>query len=167
MNDKRSVLFDVSKNELFRISDNYKTLARKLKGNFTVLKYAFIFCIICTRTYYGISISMPHFSCNNLFFYLSVIDSNKEEVTSKVLTDISVFVLAGPRAPFTDDEFNHIREYIERGGSLLVALGEGGEKFFHTNVNFLLEEYGMMINNGMASSQLQIFASIIYVLCTY
>ncbi|KAK7590205.1 hypothetical protein V9T40_001818 [Parthenolecanium corni] len=110
MNDKRSVLFDVSKNELFRISDNYKTLARKLKGNFTVL-------------------------------------NNKEEVTSKVLTDISVFVLAGPRAPFTDDEFNHIREYIERGGSLLVALGEGGEKFFHTNVNFLLEEYGMMINN--------------------
>lgn len=81
--------------------------------------------------------------------YSSSHHSNKEEVSSKILNDVSVFVLAGPRAPFTDDEFNHIREYIEHGGSLLVALGEGGEKYFHTNVNFLLEEYGMMVNNGM------------------
>ena len=27
-----TILFDVSKNELFRITDNYKTLQRKLKG---------------------------------------------------------------------------------------------------------------------------------------
>lgn len=27
-------------------------------------------------------------------------------------------------------------------------LGEGGEAGFNTNVNFLLEEYGMSINNG-------------------
>jgi intraflagellar transport protein 52 len=73
---------------------------------------------------------------------------NKEEITAQSLADVSTFVLASPRAPFTDDEFNHIKEFIERGGSLLVMLGEGGEKQFRTNVNFLLEEYGMMINNG-------------------
>lgn len=27
-------------------------------------------------------------------------------------------------------------------------LGEGGETEFNTNINFLLEEYGMTINNG-------------------
>jgi intraflagellar transport protein 52 len=30
----------------------------------------------------------------------------------------------------------------------LVLLGEGGEQQFNTNINFLLEEYGIMINNG-------------------
>lgn len=30
----------------------------------------------------------------------------------------------------------------------MVLLGEGGEPEFNTNINFLLEEYGMTINNG-------------------
>lgn len=30
----------------------------------------------------------------------------------------------------------------------MVLLGEGGEQEFNTNINFLLEEYGMTINNG-------------------
>lgn len=64
------------------------------------------------------------------------------------MSDVALFIVPSPRAPFTDEEFNHIKEFIEHGGSLLVTLGEGGEKQFHTNVNFLLEEYGMMINNG-------------------
>lgn len=41
-----------------------------------------------------------------------------------------------------------IQEYIENGGSLMVLLGENGEAEFNTNVNFLLEDYGMSINNG-------------------
>ena len=27
-------------------------------------------------------------------------------------------------------------------------LGEGGESRFDTNINFLLEDYGIMVNNG-------------------
>lgn len=27
-------------------------------------------------------------------------------------------------------------------------MGEGGEQEFNTNVNFLLEDYGMSVNNG-------------------
>lgn len=27
-------------------------------------------------------------------------------------------------------------------------LGEGGESNFDTNINFLLEDYGIMVNNG-------------------
>lgn len=30
----------------------------------------------------------------------------------------------------------------------MILLGEGGEVEFNTNLNFLLEEYGMTINNG-------------------
>ena len=37
---------------------------------------------------------------------------------------------------------------METGGSLLVMMGEGGESRFETNLNFLLEEYGVFVNNG-------------------
>ena len=30
----------------------------------------------------------------------------------------------------------------------MVLLGEGGESRFDTNINFLLEDYGIMVNNG-------------------
>merc|ERR1719158_2598939 len=30
---------------------------------------------------------------------------------------------------------------------MLVCLGEGGESRFETNINFFLEEYGIMVNN--------------------
>lgn len=32
---------------------------------------------------------------------------------------------------------------------MMILLGEGGEAEFNTNLNFLLEDYGMSINNGM------------------
>ena len=31
---------------------------------------------------------------------------------------------------------------------MLVMLGEGGETNYSTNINFLLEEFGIAINNG-------------------
>lgn len=45
-------------------------------------------------------------------------------------------------------QLESIKRYIDGGGSVLVLLGEGGETRFETNINFLLEEYGIMINNG-------------------
>lgn len=78
-----------------------------------------------------------HFTCRN-----------KEEITAQILSEVSVLILAGPRAQFTENEFYFIKEFVERGGSLLVTLAEGGENVFKTNVNYLLEEYGMMINSG-------------------
>ena len=41
-----------------------------------------------------------------------------------------------------------LKKYVEDGGSLLVMLGEGGEKLNKTNINYLLEEYGMSFNSG-------------------
>ena len=45
-------------------------------------------------------------------------------------------------------QFDAVKKYVEKGGSLLVLMGEGGESKFNTNINFLLEEYGIMVNNG-------------------
>lgn len=65
----------------------------------------------------------------------------------QMLSQASVFVLPGPQEKFTENEFNQMRQYLESSGSILVMMGEGGEKRFQTNINFLLEEYGIMVNN--------------------
>ncbi|TKS71105.1 Intraflagellar transport protein 52 -like protein [Collichthys lucidus] len=40
-----------------------------------------------------------------------------------------------------------LKHYLDTGGNVLVMLGEGGEMKYDTNINFLLEEYGIMVNN--------------------
>ncbi|KAJ7387025.1 Intraflagellar transport protein 52 [Desmophyllum pertusum] len=64
-------------------------------------------------------------------------------------------IFGGPRRKFTTSEFDALKQYIEKGGSLLVLLGEGGESRFETNINFLLEDYGIMVNNGRSIGQLE------------
>lgn len=59
-----------------------------------------------------------------------------------------MLVLPGPRNKFTELEMNSIRTFLNSGGHVFVMLGEGGEKKSNTNVNFLLEEFGIMVNNG-------------------
>lgn len=41
-----------------------------------------------------------------------------------------------------------LKQYLDGGGNVLVLLGEGGERKYDTNINFLLEEFGIMVNNG-------------------
>jgi intraflagellar transport protein 52 len=73
---------------------------------------------------------------------------NKDDISPDVLSGVTLFVIPGPREKFTESEFNCLKKYLDSGGSILILLGEGGEKNFQTNVNFLLEEYGIMINTG-------------------
>jgi intraflagellar transport protein 52 len=42
-----------------------------------------------------------------------------------------------------------LKQYLEQGGSILYLTGEGGEAEFKTNFNYILEEYGLMVNPGM------------------
>lgn len=37
--------------------------------------------------------------------------------------------------------------YVSSGGRVLMLVGEGGETRFNTNVNFLLEDFGIMVNS--------------------
>uniref|UniRef100_A0A0A9XX95 Intraflagellar transport protein 52 n=1 Tax=Lygus hesperus TaxID=30085 RepID=A0A0A9XX95_LYGHE len=110
LSSEKSIIFDQSKNETFKINDNYKSLHRKLKITYKV-------------------------------------DVNKDEITPEVLEEASIFIVPSPKDKFTESEFNTLKGYLDGGGAVLVTLGEGGEKNFETNINYLLEEYGIMINN--------------------
>jgi intraflagellar transport protein 52 len=46
-----------------------------------------------------------------------------------------------------------MKEFVNSGGSLMVMLGENGENVFDTNINFLLEEFGMNINSDSVVRQ--------------
>lgn len=71
----------------------------------------------------------------------------KDSLSAAALSEAALVVFGGPREKFTAAEFEGLKEYMEDGGSLLFMLGEGGESRFDTNVNFLLEEFGIMVNN--------------------
>eukprot|EP00741_Cyanophora_paradoxa_P002771 tig00000630_g2691.t1 len=82
--------------------------------------------------------------CRKLKFKIT---TNKDEITPKVLSGVHLFVMGGPTDQISSKEFETLKGYLNMGGSVLLFLGEGGEGKFGTNVNFLLEEYGIMVNN--------------------
>lgn len=48
--------------------------------------------------------------------------------------------------PFTGKELQDVRQYIEAGGSALVIMQEGGETKMQTNINAMLEQFGIFVN---------------------
>ncbi|KAM9408371.1 intraflagellar transport protein 52 homolog [Pholidichthys leucotaenia] len=75
------------------------------------------------------------------------IQSVKYELSSEKLKGVKLWITAGPREKFTASELEALKHYLDTGGNLLVMLGEGGELKYDTNINFLLEEFGIMVNN--------------------
>ncbi|XP_023662128.1 intraflagellar transport protein 52 homolog isoform X2 [Paramormyrops kingsleyae] len=75
------------------------------------------------------------------------IQSIKEELSLDKLSGVQLWITAGPREKFTAAELEVLKQYISGGGHILVMLGEGGEAKYDTNINFLLEEFGIMVNN--------------------
>ncbi|CAH2057345.1 unnamed protein product, partial [Iphiclides podalirius] len=72
---------------------------------------------------------------------------NRDELSPSVLEDVQILVIPGPQNVFTDDEFACLKAMVERGDSVLVAMADGGEERMNTNINFFLEEYGIVVNN--------------------
>ncbi|EUB60598.1 Intraflagellar transport protein 52 -like protein [Echinococcus granulosus] len=72
---------------------------------------------------------------------------NTDEVTDERIESAKVFVITGPTEKFSVDELEVINTYLNKGGSVLVLLGENGESKYPTNINYLLEQYGISINN--------------------
>lgn len=52
-----------------------------------------------------------------------------------------------PRRKYNQSEFSALKSFVEAGGKLLIFLEEGGERQYSNNVNYLLEEYGISVNN--------------------
>ena len=66
------IRFNVTKNEVYKLDDGYKTLMRRQKGYFKIV-------------------------------------TNTQNITSDAFTNSKVFVLAGPREKFTENEFDHLK----------------------------------------------------------
>ncbi|KAJ0068850.1 hypothetical protein NL108_012092 [Boleophthalmus pectinirostris] len=75
------------------------------------------------------------------------IQSMKEELTLEKMKGGRLWITAGPRERFTATEMEILKHYLDEGGNVLVMLGEGGESKFDTNINFLLEDLGIMVNS--------------------
>lgn len=73
---------------------------------------------------------------------------NRDPITTTILEDVKVFVIPTPQDVFTDAEFSCLKQFVSEGGAVLVTLTDGGEDNNNTNINFFLEEYGVVINNG-------------------
>lgn len=71
----------------------------------------------------------------------------KDKLTLEKLEGVRLWISVGPREKFTASELEALKDYLDRGGNVMVLLGEGGETKYETNINFLLEERGIMVNN--------------------
>lgn len=47
---------------------------------------------------------------------------------------------------FSLKEFEALKKYVQSGRSILILMNEGGESKLNTNINYLLEQFGMSVN---------------------
>ena len=57
-----------------------------------------------------------------------------------------MLLLGGPRQPFSAEELQDMRRYVDEGGRVMLMMHEGGENKLQTNINFLLEQLGISVN---------------------
>ena len=72
---------------------------------------------------------------------------SSENFTSSGLSKAGILVLGNPREKFSVTEFEAMKQFVMGGGNLLVFSGEGGEASAGTNINYLLEEFGISVNS--------------------
>jgi intraflagellar transport protein 52 len=76
------------------------------------------------------------------------ISTNREDITLERLLQCRIFVSVAPTKKFSSSEITALKSYItNHNGSLLILLSEGGESKLNTNINYLLDEYGINVNN--------------------
>lgn len=63
-----------------------------------------------------------------------VVETNKEDISLDRLLAFDIVVFASPQDALSDDDLQIIREYISKGGSVLLMLGDGhGGKYTYLN----------------------------------
>lgn len=129
MENKNVILFNSSKNELFKVNDNYKILHRKLKTYWKIV----VWVIIANKTVILLSERF--------------IVRNKEEISTALLKNISLLILPSSQHPFEETEINAIKAYLNEGGKILVLLAESNQDDL-SNINIILEEFGIYPEMG-------------------
>lgn len=102
----KSIIVDSSKQEIFKLNENFKIFHRKLKLYSKVLV-------------------------------------NKDEITSQLLQNCSVFIIPVAQLPFEESEINSLKNFIFEGGRIMVLLNEGNAND-KCNINILLEHFGII-----------------------
>uniref|UniRef100_A0A7E4WBK4 ABC_transp_aux domain-containing protein n=1 Tax=Panagrellus redivivus TaxID=6233 RepID=A0A7E4WBK4_PANRE len=74
------------------------------------------------------------------------LEVNNDEISEATFEQTQIYVIAAPQANFNESEFNALRQFVAAGGSLFVMMTEDGEQSLATNLNYLLEEYGIVCN---------------------
>ncbi len=67
----------------------------------------------------------------------------KKEFKLEKIRPANLFVIGEPKALFTPDEINILKQYLEEGGNLLIIQGEQGDTKNNTNLNNFLKDYGL------------------------
>ena len=75
------------------------------------------------------------------------ININKEPLNLSEMKKHQLLVIGGPREPFRETEIVDLVKYFQAGGSMMIMLGEGGEGKNNTNINYLLEQFGISVNS--------------------
>ena len=70
----------------------------------------------------------------------------KKEFKLDKMRSANLFVVGEPKALFTPDEINILKQYLEQGGNLLIIQGEQGDSKNSTNLNDFLKEYGIQFH---------------------
>lgn len=77
---------------------------------------------------------------------------SRDDIHPASLADVAALVFGGPCSKFTRQELDTLRSYVKQGGSMLVLMSAGGESKLNTNLNYLLEEFGIAVNSDFVVS---------------
>jgi intraflagellar transport protein 52 len=70
----------------------------------------------------------------------------KKEFKLEKMRSANLLVIGEPKALFTPDEINILKQYFEQGGNLLIIQGEQGDSKNSTNLNDFVKDYGFQFH---------------------
>ena len=72
---------------------------------------------------------------------------SKDDFTLRSLSSAAIVMFGNPQQKFTAAEFDILKQYLGDGGSIAILSSEGGEARSNTNMNYLIEEFGINVNS--------------------
>jgi len=75
------------------------------------------------------------------------LETNRDELTREVFEGVDLLVFGDPQETFTAEETEALKEWLNAGGRALVLTGDSGDRQGTSNVNHLLEHYGIVVNS--------------------
>ena len=70
-------------------------------------------------------------------------------ISLDTLVDVDILVFGGPQEKFSLSEVDILKSFIHGGGAVLILCHEGGEPASGTNINYLIEDYGISLNSDV------------------